>query len=312
MAIMRVKMVNSTRPTVEIHPYVQGRLRALPCRDACTGLLLGTSVDNEIHITGFRRVPPNALRQAAAAAGPGLIGFYRVHTPGAPLFTAGEADLCHHTQSLFLLIDNAAAQATVWLHQRSGEPVIETISLDATRAVPDPPSILTTHAAAPRLPWVALALALLLSAASITAYEYWPTAPEPTLTLDLQSRDGELTASWQQNATLPQPPESATLTVREDESEQVMDLTKSFTSHGRAVLHPRARNVVVTLNVHYPNRPRLTRSATYIGFDPIIVHALKPKPEPATPALLAEIDNLRRRNKELLDAVTALRKHFDQ
>jgi hypothetical protein len=60
--------------------------------------------------------------------------------------------------------------------------------------------------------------------------------------------------------------------------------------------------------VQYAGGPRLSRSNTYVGFAPVIA---QPPPQEDT-GLRAEVLNLRKRNKELQDAVTAMRKHFEQ
>ena len=86
-----------------------------------------------------------------------------------------------------------------------------------------------------------------------------------------------------------------------------MDITPTFTAQGRVVLRPRTSTIIVTLNVQYAGGPRLSRSTTYVGFDPVIA-----QPPPQDNGLRAEVLNLRKRNKELQDAVTAMRKHFEQ
>ena len=305
---MRPKTVISTQPTVAIHPYVQGRLRAIPRQEESAGILLGSSENGVTHITGFKRVQPNALRQAAQAAGPALAGFFRLQTPDAPALRASEIELCRQTQPLFLLlnaVNGAASDALVCRPTTDGQATSEALSLMA------PPTPVTTQVprvrtASPRLPWLAVGLILALAGA---AYYLRTVNPPPGLALDVQSRSGELAAIWQQSGILAQPLQSAALTIQDGESEQTMDLTPTFTAQGRAVLHPRTSTIIVTLNVQYAGGLRLSRSTTYVGFDPVIA---QPQPQPQDNGLRAEVVNLRRRNKELLDAVTAMRKHFDQ
>jgi hypothetical protein len=305
---MRPKTVNSTQSTVAIHPYVQGRLRAIPRQEESAGILLGSSENGVTHITGFKRVQPNALRQAAQAAGPALAGFFRLQTPDAPALRASEIELCRQTQPLFLLlnaVNGAASDALVCRPTTDGQATSEALSLMA------PPTPVTTQVprvrtASPRLPWLAVGLILALAGA---AYYLRTVNPPPGLALDVQSRSGELAAIWQQSGILAQPLQSAALTIQDGESEQTMDLTPTFTAQGRAVLHPRTSTIIVTLNVQYAGGLRLSRSTTYVGFDPVIA---QPQPQPQDNGLRAEVVNLRRRNKELLDAVTAMRKHFDQ
>ena len=96
--LLAPKQVNSTRGTVEIHPYVQGRLRALPRQDETAGILLGTSDNGVTHVTGFKRVTPSALRQAASDAGPALAGFYRLQTANSPALLPEEEELWRSAQ----------------------------------------------------------------------------------------------------------------------------------------------------------------------------------------------------------------------
>ena len=305
---MRPKTVNSTQTTVEIHPYVQGRLRAIPRQEESAGILLGSSENGVTHITGFKRVQPNALRQAAEAAGPAHAGFFRMQTPDAPELRASEIELCQQTQPLFLLlnaVNGAANNALVCRPTTDGHGTSEALSLTAAPP-PAAPHVSPVRAASPRLPWLALGLAVALAAAG-AAYYYSarPVAPAPELALDVQSRSGELAAIWQQNGIAGQPLQSAALTIQDGERRQTMDLTPTFTTQGRVVLRPRTSTIIVTLNVQYTGGPRLTRSTTYVGFDPVIA-----QPSQDT-SLLTEVVNLRRRNKELQDAVTAMRKHFN-
>jgi hypothetical protein len=250
------------------------------------------------------------LRQAAQAAGPALAGFFRLQTPDAPALRASEIELCRQTQPLFLLlnaVNGAASDALVCRPTTDGQATSEALSLMA------PPTPVTTQVprvrtASPRLPWLAVGLILALALAG-AAYYLRTVNPPPGLALDVQSRSGELAAIWQQSGILAQPLQSAALTIQDGESEQTMDLTPTFTAQGRAVLHPRTSTIIVTLNVQYAGGLRLSRSTTYVGFDPVIA---QPQPQPQDTGLRAEVVNLRRRNKELLDAVTAMRKHFDQ
>lgn len=307
---MRPKTVNSTQSTVAIHPYVQGRLRAIPRQEESGGILLGSSENGVTHITGFKRVQPNALRQAAEAAGPALAGFFRLQTPDAPALRASEIELCRQTQPLFLLlnaVNGAASDALVCRPTTDGHATSEALSLM------NPPTPAATHVprvrtASPRLPWVALGLIFALALAG-AAYYFRTVNPPPELALDVQSRSGELAAIWQQHGILAQPLQSAALTIQDGEGEQTMDLTPTFTTQGRVVLRPRTSTIIVTLNVQYADGPRLSRSTTYVGFDPVIA---QPPQQPPDTGLRAEVVNLRRRNKELQDAVTAMRKHFEQ
>ena len=306
---MRPKAVNSTQNTVDIHPYVQGRLRAIPRQEESAGILLGSSENGVTHITGFKRVQPNALRQAADAAGPALAGFFRLQTPDAPTLRASEIELCRQTQPLFLLlnaVNGAASDALVCRPTTDGRATTEELSL-TTPHKPAPVPAPHVRTASGRLPWLTLTL-IAASAASGAYFYLHSTKPAPELALDVQSRSGELAATWQQTGIAAQPLQSAALTIQDGESEQTMDLTPNFTPQGRVVLRPRTSTIAVTLNVQYTGGPRLSRATTYVGFDPVIA---KPQPQPDT-AMRSEVANLRKRNKELLDAVTAMRKHFEQ
>lgn len=304
---MRPKTVNSTRITVDIHPYVQGRLRAISRQEDAAGILLGSSENGVTHITGFKRVHPNALRQAADAAGPALVGFFRLQTAGAATLRASEIELCRQTQPLFILlnaVDGAVSGATAWRTTTDGLPTCESVSLTGSQHLPPPASVPGTRTASAPLPWLAAGLLAVLAVAG--AVYYLKSAQSiPELTLDVQSRSGELAATWQQNGVATQPLQSAALTIQDGEGEQTMDLTPNFTTQGRVVLRPRASTIVVTLNVQYTGSPRLSRSTTYVGFDPVIAQP------PQDTGLRSELANLRRRNKELQDAVTAMRKHFE-
>lgn len=307
---MRPKAVNSTQNTVDIHPYVQGRLRAIPRQEESAGILLGSSENGVTHITGFKRVQPNALRQAAEAAGPTLAGFFRLQTPDAPTLRASEIELCRQTQPLFLLlnaVNGAASDALLCRPTTDGRASSEALSLTTPQQSPPVP-VPPVRTASSRLPWLALMLIATIAVAGAFYYSH-TSKPTPELALDVQSRAGELAATWQQTGIAAQPLQSAALTIQDGESEQTMDLTSNFTPQGRVVLRPRNSTIIVTLNVQYTGGPRLSRSTTYVGFAPVIV-AQPPPPEDTD--LRAEVVNLRKRNKELLDAVTALRKHFEQ
>ena len=300
---MRPKAVNSTQNTVDIHPYVQGRLRAIPRQEESGGILLGSSENGVTHITGFKRVQPNALRQAADAAGPALAGFFRLQTPDAPTLRASEIELCRQTQPLFLLlnaVNGAASDALVCRPTTAGRATSDALSLTTPQQVPPAP-VPGVRTASGRLPWLTLTLIAVIAASGGFYYSH-SARPAPQLTLDVQSRSGELAATWQQTGIAAQPLQSAALTIQDGESEQTMDLTPNFTPQGRVVLRPRNSTIAVTLNVQYTGGPRLTRSTTYVGFAPVIA-----QPPPQDTGLRAEVANLRKRNKELLDAVTAMR-----
>jgi hypothetical protein len=263
--------------TVEIHPYVQGRLRSLPRLNDTAGILLGTSENGVTHVTGFKRVPPNALRQAADAAGPELAGFYRLQTAGVPALMPEERELWQESQghSLFMLIRAAdghtPAEATVWTRGKNGEPAVETVPLDVER-VPAPaqgsaPSLRREDdRRAIRVPWRAIAAASAALAVVLAALQFWPVKPPPAVSLDLQARQGELTALWDQKGGPAGPPKSATLRIRDGAIEQTIDLTRNFTPQGRIVLRPLSRDIVITINVQYAGIAPISGSATYIGF----------------------------------------------
>ena len=137
----------------------------------------------------------------------------------------------------------------------------------------------------------------------------WPVATGPELSLDLQSRSGELAAVWRQTGRAATPVQSAALIIQDGATEQTMDLTPTFTPEGSVVLRPHGNTIAVTLKVRYKDGELITRSTTYVGFDPVIMKASSP---PDTGGLQSELIALRKRNKELVDAVTAMRKHFEQ
>ena len=318
------KNVNSTRGTVEIHPYVQGRLRALPRQDETAGILLGTSGNGVTRVTGFKRVTPSALRQAAADAGPAMAGFYRLQTANSPALLPEEEELWKAAQpdghSLFLLVKSVdgGVEATAWTRDDGGPAVMENVSLDGD-------FVERRHAVNTDLPQARpavvrrivlyAAIGLVLVAGSIML---WPAKAAPMFSLEVQSRAGELTAIWEQQNAPERKPDIATLSILDGANEQTMDLTRNYTSRGRITVRPRSRDVIFTLRVQYAGAPLLSRSATYLGFVPAAeaaaVPAAVPAPVPASdpdPAVAnEELDALRKRNKDLEEAVAALRKHF--
>ncbi|MBI2687989.1 MAG: hypothetical protein HYX27_16900 [Acidobacteria bacterium] len=275
---MRLKQVNTSRRTVDIHPYVQNRLRTLPRQDLAAGILLGSSENGVTHVTGFKRVPPNALRQAADAAGPQLAGFYRLQTQESPALLPEEVELWRDTQQngrgLFLLVNGTngtAAQATAWTKEGNGEPAAETISLNNDPPLPPPelPYVPPVSAARFRIPWRAVIVSAFAIVAIAAAIQFWPivlTNPGPNLALDLQSRNGELIAAWEEKTGSTEPLQSATITIKEGDKAQTIDLAPNYTPKGRIVLRPQSRDVIVTLNVQYANSEMVSRAATYIGF----------------------------------------------
>ena len=319
--LLAPKQVNSTRGTVEIHPYVQGRLRALPRQDETAGILLGTSDNGVTRVTGFKRVTPSALRQAAADAGPALAGFYRLQTANSPALLPEEEELWKAAQpgghSLFLLVKSVdgGVEATAWTRDDGGPAVMETMSLDGEfverRQVvnTDLPQARTARPAVLRRIVLFAAIGLVLVAGSIML---WPAKAAPLFSLEVQSRAGELTAIWEQQNAPERKPDLATLSILDGANEQTTDLTRNYTSRGRITVKPRSRDVVFTLRVQYAGAPLLSRSATYLGFVPAVEAAPVPAaaPAPATAVANEELDALRKRNKELEEAVAALRKHF--
>jgi hypothetical protein len=274
---MRPNPVNPTRGTVDIHPYVQGRLRALPRQDETGGILLGSSENGVTHITGFKRAAPNALRQAADAAGANLAGFYRLQTPNAPALQPEEEELWSQTQpsgrGLFLLlnaVNGTATEATALTRENNRPTASERVSL-TNEAPPAParPFITTVRNGAPILS----RRTLLLSAGVLVAalgvwYLVRAVTPAPNILLDLQSRGAELAVLWEQKDAPATPPQSATLLIRDGKKEQSLDLTRNYTPQGRIVLRPQSRDIIVTLTVQYDGAAPLSRSATYIGFTP--------------------------------------------
>lgn len=333
---MHPNLVNSTRSVIVIHPYVQARLRVLSRREEPAGILLGTVSADAIHITGFKRAPAHALSQAASAAGSSLVGFYRLFSAQAPAPTAEEELLlaaanAEHS-ALWLLIHSTsglAHEAIAWIREPNGAITTESVPLDTAPPPPvfeapllpaPPPAIEPSVPPVPPPPsssrWAFVSVALLTAAivsAVLYGLQFLPLHPEPvltppTLTLDLRSRGSELAASWDLGPT-PMRPQSAYLIVREGKRERVTDLTASFTRQGSIVVSPATPDVVVTLQINFADAPSLSRSATYLGFAP--PPPVKP-PEPPPTAMHpdAEVEMLRRRNKELEDANAALRRHL--
>jgi hypothetical protein len=138
-----------------------------------------------------------------------------------------------------------------------------------------------------------------------------PSKPERALSLELQSNAGELIAVWDQQIAPEAQLKFATLSILDGAKEQNMDLTRNYTPHGRIITRPQSRDVVFTLRVQYAGEPPLSRAATYTGFVPVVpATRAAPPPAPAPSSVNAELDALRKRNKELEEAVAALKKHF--
>lgn len=308
---------------------MQGRLRALPRQDETAGILLGTSENGVIRVTGFKRATPSALRQAAHEAGPALVGFYRLQTPSNPALLPEEEDLWRQThpqgRSLFLLVKavGGGVEATAWIREYDGEPVAETISLEGEfveRRKAANAEVLRVRTDRPALPWRILLYGCLALAVVLTVALLQPGKPERALTLELQSHAGELTAVWDQQMAPEAELKFASLTILDGPKEQTMDLTRNYTPHGRITIRPQARDVVFTLRVQYAGEPLLSRAATYTGFVPFVAAAkavpppapaaVAPSAAPPTNATNAELESLRKRNKELEEAVAALKKHF--
>jgi len=327
--ILDPKLVNSTRGTVQIHPYVQGRLRALPRQDETSGILLGTSDNGVTCVTGFKRATPSALRQTASEAGPALAGFYRLQTANSPALLPEEDVLWRDAQpaghSLFLLIKavNGGVEATAWTRDGAGPPVVETVPLDGEfveRQTAGLPSLPAFRLASLAPSTVARRLLLFASVGVIAAMAvvFWRpdnAPPPPGLSLDLQSHAGELTAAWKQETTPAQKVQFATMSILDGGNERTMDLSRNYTSQGRITIRPASPDVIVTLRVQYANMPLLSRSATYVGFVPIS-SPVAPLPArevlPVSAPVVAdpEIAALRRRNREMEKDVAALRKQL--
>lgn len=267
-----------------IHPYVKGRLRLQRRQDESGGILLGTAEESTVHITGFKRLAGSTLRQAADAAGPALVGFYRVQTPGMTTLQPEEEQnwrqILPHGRSVFLLVqvvDGIGTAAQVWSREGDGPPVQERISLlheepqAAEGPPPVPPAVPRIRLKFPTPPkWATAAAAVLLTlVASAWCYqEIKPPAPAPALVLDLQSRDSELTATWEQASVPADQLQSASLLVSEDGKEKTIDLTRRYTPKGRLVLRPTGRDIILTLNVQYRGSSPISDTAIYVGFRP--------------------------------------------
>lgn len=316
---MRPNQVSSTHTTVEIHPYVQARLRALPRQDETTGILLGSSSGGVTRVTGFKRANPSSMLQAACDAGPALAGFYRLQTPGAATLRPEEEALLrmaqHTGRGLFLLVKavEGGVEATAWTRSLGGEANMEKLSLDKDERenAPVRPPVLRVRMAEPVISRRLMAGGGILAVAA-AAGTFWMQTPPPatSLALDLsvQAKNGELVAAWDQRRTPSTRLESATLSVLDGAAEKTTDLTKTYSPTGQLTLRPHANDVVVTLRVQYAGAPPVTRAATYLGFPPAPTVAAAP-PAPPPPPPDAELAVLRRRNKELQDALAALRKH---
>lgn len=307
------KQVKSTRGTIEIHPYVQGRLRALPRHDESAGILLGTSENGVTRVTGFKRVTPSGLRQAAFDAGPALAGFYRLQTSNAPTLCPAEEELWRQIEpegrSLFLLVKavSGGVEGTVLTREDSGPPAAERISLDGEfmerRRAVVPQDVLRIRLSRPTVPRrivLYTALGLVLATGFFLG---WPSKPLPVLSLAVESRAGELTAIWEQKNAPDAQLQLATLSVMDGKDEQSMDLTRNYTPRGRITVRPRSRDVVFTLRVQYAGEPVLSRGATYLGFVPVPIAGPTARPD-------AELSTLRKENKELREAIAALKKHI--
>ena len=279
-----MEAVRAVALDLDIHPYVKARLRLQRRQDEAGGVLLGTAGGATVQITGFKRLAGSTLRQAADAAGPGLIGFYRVQTPGMTTLQPEEEQawrqILPHGRSVFLLIqvvDGIGTAAQVWTREDDGPPMRERISLLHEDAPPAavPPS---ATVAVPRLrikfptppKWVPAATAVLFTlVASAWCYqEIKPAAPPPALALELQARDSELTAIWEQSSVPAEQLQSASLLVTEDGKEKTIDLTRRYSPKGRLILRPTGRDVILTLNVQYRGVAPLSNTAIYVGFRP--------------------------------------------
>ena len=269
---------------LEIHPYVKGRLRLQRRQDETGGVLLGTADGGAVHITGFKRLAGSTLRQAADAAGPEVVGFYRVQTPGMTTLQPEEEQLWRqilpHGRSVFLLIqvtDGIGTVARVWAREGEGPATQETVSLlqdEAPPAAVTPPATVAVPRPRIKLPtppkWATAAAAVLLTlVASAWCYqEVQPAVPPPALALELQSRDAELTATWDQSSVPAEPLQSASLLVSEDGKEKTIDLTRRYTPRGHLVFRPTGRDVILTLHVQYRGLAPISNTAIYVGFRP--------------------------------------------
>ena len=286
-----MESVRAAAVNLDIHPYVKGRLRLQRRQDEAGGVLLGTSDGSTVHITGFKRLAGSTLRQAAEAAGPELIGFYRIQTPGMTSLHPEEEQLWRqvlpHGCSVFLFIqvvEGTGTAAQVWMRDGDGPVTRERISLVQedplpvnASAMPAPPAHPVAGEAPPlriKLPappkWVLSAAAVLLTlVASAWCYqEIKPGAPPPVLSLDLQALDSELSATWAQSSVPPEQLQSASLLVSEDGKEKAFDLTRRYSPNGHLLLRPTGRDVIVTLNVQYRGAAPISNTAIYVGFRP--------------------------------------------
>jgi hypothetical protein len=285
---------------LDIHPYVKGRLRLQRRQDETGGVLLGTADGPAVQITGFKRLAGSTLRQAANAAGPELIGFYRVQTPGMTTLQPEEEQewrqILPHGRSVFLLIqvvEGIGTSAQVWTREGDAPPTQEKISLLEETA---PPAAAAQPAAValPRLrikfptppKWVPAATAVLFTlVASAWCYQgIQPAAPPPTLALELQARDYELSATWEQSSVPADQLQSASLLVSEDGKEKTIDLTRRYSRRGHLVIRPTGRDVIVTLNVQYRGVAPLSNTAIYVGFRPRRATAPAPRAVAVDPA----------------------------
>lgn len=279
-----MEAVRAVALDLDIHPYVKGRLRLQRRQDETGGVLLGTAEGASVQITGFKRLAGSTLRQAADVAGPGLVGFYRVQTPGMTTLQPEEEQLWRqilpHGRSVFLLIqvvDGIGTAAHVWTREGDGPTTKEKVSLLQEESAPAAQAHPAT-VAVPRLrlrfptppKWVPATAAVLLTlVASAWCYqEIQPAAPPPVLALELQARDSELTASWEQSSVPAEQLQSASLLVTEDGKEKTIDLTRRYSPKGRLIIRPTGRDVILTLNVQYRGAAPLSNTAIYVGFRP--------------------------------------------
>lgn len=269
---------------IDIHPYVKGRLRLQRRQDETGGVLLGTADGPAVQVTGFKRLAGSTLRQAAEAAGTGLVGFYRVQTPGMTTLQPEEEQLWRQTLpygcSVFLLIqvaDGIGTAAQVWIRDGEGPLAQARISLlqeDVPVAIDAQPAAVAMPRLRLKFPtppkWMPTAAAVLLTlVASAWCYqEITPAVPPPTLALELQARDYELAATWEQSSVPADQLQSASLLVSEDGKEKTIDLTRRYSPKGRLVLRPVGRDVILTLNVQYRGAPPISNTAIYVGFRP--------------------------------------------
>jgi hypothetical protein len=131
------------------------------------------------------------------------------------------------------------------------------------------------------------------------------------LELFAESNERELGLRWKATSPSKEPVHLALLTVREGYYERTIDLTTQFSPEGRITVRPQEPDVSVTLRIHRKGERPLTRTITYLGFEPDL--ALPSAPPPVTyntsSADSSEFSRLRARNRELEDAIAALRRH---